>query len=131
LIPAVALAAPSCSVSSAGGLRFGTYDLATDLDSTMTVRVRCPKTLVPQVLLDKGTAPTYFSRILRSGAEQLGYNVFLNAARTQIWGDGSPGTFVWMGGGGNESFSAFGRIPAGQDVAAGSYSDTLILTVLF
>jgi spore coat protein U-like protein len=66
-----------------------------------------------------------------SGTDRLSYNIFLDTARAVIFGDGVTGSagtaFVRRG----VPFipQIFGRIPAGQDVGAGSYTDQVILTI--
>ncbi len=47
-----------------------------------------------------------------------------------MWGDGTEGTVVLHESPkGNAQVTIYGRIPAGQDPAAASYSDTLVITV--
>jgi spore coat protein U-like protein len=67
------------------------------------------------------------------GAERLLYNLYLDAARTIVWGDGTGGSqtgpmVTTRGAGGTTTAYVFGRIPAGQDVAAGVYGDTIRVT---
>jgi spore coat protein U-like protein len=61
------------------------------------------------------------------------YNVYTNAGRTTIWGDGTGGTgiFTWFNFGGTNNYSgfAYGTVFGGQDLAPGSYSDTIIATL--
>jgi spore coat protein U-like protein len=133
LVPGAARGAPKCTVSAAGGLVFGTYDtfVAAPVDSQLTVTVKCPKPLVPRLLLSRGSAPAFVPRTLQNGSEILTYNVYLDAARTVVFGDGTGGSSFWDGPGGTSVLNGFGRIPPGQDVAVGTYTDTLSLTVLF
>src|SRR5512136_2437006 len=99
LHPDGAFAAPSCTITSTGGLAFGTYDpsLGGALDGLLSVQVKCPKVLTPQALLSRGSAPTFLPRTLRNGSETLEYNVYLDAGRTVVWGDGTEGTSAWLG----------------------------------
>ena len=81
-----------------------------------------------------GAAPTYNPRTMLSGANTLNYNLYFNAARTNIWGDGTAGTVVWarnVNRNTNYNRTVFGRIPAGQDAAAGAYTDTIVATILW
>ena len=61
------------------------------------------------------------------------YNLFLNAAFTQIWGDGTGGTSTYfLHNPPNKKdvpVTVFSRIPAGQDVAVGGYGDTVVVTL--
>ena len=69
-----------------------------------------------------------------SGAEKLNYNLYLDAARTSTWGDATAATSWFMESnatGKPVTLTVFGRIPPGQDVAAGIYTDTIIVTIQF
>lgn len=46
------------------------------------------------VTLSTGISGTYAARTMVSGPNTLTYNMYVDTARTQIWGDGSPGTSV-------------------------------------
>jgi spore coat protein U-like protein len=73
-----------------------------------------------------------------SGGTSLGYNLYTTTARNVVWGDGFGGSVTVTLTGGNVSGgvrrytrSVFGRVPGSQNVGAGSYSDTITLTVTF
>jgi spore coat protein U-like protein len=73
-----------------------------------------------------------------SGTHPLSYNLYLNTAHTQIWGDGTRGTStisttltVTRRRPAQARQTVYGMIPSGQDVAAGSYSDTIVVTVSY
>ena len=72
---------------------------------------------------------------LASGSDLLSYNLYFDAARTQVWGDGTGGTVIWSTAGGHNpspSHTVFGKIPANQtSVSVGSYSDTVTMTLNF
>ena len=93
--PAYALL-QSCSVS-ATALSFGPYDptSATPRDSTGTVTVTCTVLGLSaswDILLSTGSSGSFAPRRLFSGGNSLQYNVYTNAGRTQVWGDGTGGT---------------------------------------
>lgn len=128
--------AQSCSFTSATAIAFGAYDpfSAAPADSTGTLSWRCPPGQgTPRILLGTGSSGTFAWRELRQGVEALRYNLFLDAARTQVWGDGSGGTFVGPdrvrgGGGGVRQTTVYARIPAGQDPRVGTYTDVVVVT---
>ena len=129
--------APSCTISSTS-VSFGNYDVfsGTSLDSTGTITYRCNATAANiTIFLSKGTSGTYAQRVMTKGAELLGYNLYRNAARTTIWGDGTSGTGVYSRANppnnSNVNVTIFGRVPAGQDVSAGAFSDTIAATINF
>lgn len=145
LASSVAVQAAACNVPprpiqvTATNLNFGNYNAASPsaTTATMAVTVRCVRaidTLPPFVVsLSRGSSPTYTPRTMTSGANTLQYNIFNTAAYLSIWGDGTGGTQTRSyGGGGNAAVgTGFGRIPAGQYVAAGSYADTITVTVTY
>lgn len=124
---------------TATNLNFGNYNAASPSATTanMAVTVRCvrPIDTLPAfvVALSKGSSSSYTPRTMTSGANALQYNIFNQAAFTTIWGDGTGGTQTRShGGGGNAATgTGYGRIPAGQYVAAGAYADTITVTVTY
>ena len=75
---------------------------------------------------------------LSGGGWNLNYNLYTNSARTIVWGDGTGGSSAQTLSGGTVSgglrrFSrtVYGRIAAMQNVGAASYSDTIVMTVIF
>ncbi len=144
-LPLAAQAGADCSISSVA-LAFGAYDTtATSPDDTAaTVTVTC--VYVPPgasrvgytIRLSHGMNGTSATtRKLANGSSLLPYNVYSDASRTRVWGDGSAGTVVATGsmtvgpGAGNGKRTAshvvYGRIPALQDAVPGTYLDALVL----
>jgi len=131
-----AYAAGSCTISTTS-VNFGSYNVFTGsaTDSTGTVTVDCnggAHNIV--VTLSKGASASYNPRTMLKGAEALSYNLFSDAARTSIWGDGSGGTFTYTNPNppnGPFNLTVYGRVPAGQDVSAGVYSDTVSAVINF
>ena len=126
----------ACSITTTG-VSFGTYDVfhASPVDSTGSVRYQCSgSTGTFTISLGTGSSGTFQPRTMVSGAEKLNYNLYLDAARTSIWGDATAGTSWFMepnATGKPVTLTVFGRIPSGQDVAAGTYADTIIVTIQF
>ncbi|HET8750397.1 MAG TPA: spore coat U domain-containing protein [Sphingomicrobium sp.] len=128
-------ASASCSASTVG-VNFGVYDSQSGVpdDSTGTVNISCSGEgffLFPTVSLGTGSSGTYASRRMRNGANNLQYNLYTDSARATVWGNGSGGSstqnvIIFFGSG---SRTIYGRIPTGQSVNAGTYSDTLVVTV--
>jgi spore coat protein U-like protein len=99
-----------CTIS-AGTLNFGTYDTlaASPDDDTGTVTITCT-----------------------SGTNFLNYEIYQDAGRTIVWGSVASGQHQnTTGTGAAQNFTAYGRIPALQNVPAGSYTDTVTATVNF
>jgi len=129
--------AANCTISTTA-VSFGVYDVfsGTANDSTGTVTIRCTGNAANvTVTLSKGTSTTFNPRILTSGSNTLNYNLFTTAARNTIWGDNTGGTSLYTNASppnnSNIVVTIYGRITAGQDVSAGSYSDSITATVNF
>lgn len=119
----------------ATGINFGVYDPQASGPSAGAgnITLECDRR-EPSATISVGTgnSGSFVSRSMFNGADALQYNAFTSAARTQVWGDGSSGT-------GNIQVSPFpnrpislaiyGQIPPGQNVRAGTYADTLIVTI--
>jgi spore coat protein U-like protein len=145
----VLLHAANCTVSSVG-VNFATYNplAGTPDDSTGQVSITCtmvgngkPESVAYSIELGMGNASSYSPRRLVSGSNALLYNLFRDAGRSQVWGNGLGSTYtvtdsVLVGPGvGNgtrsNTYTIYGRVPAGQDPDPGSYSDTIVITLSF
>lgn len=129
----------SCQISVTSVI-FGTYNVfsGSPVQSTGSVTISCgPAVPSPiRVSLDEGQSGTYSPRELSQGGETLAYNLYTNAARTQIWGNGTSGTFdVFVArpakGTWSPPVTIYGEIPAAQDVSAGTYTDNVTAIVNF
>lgn len=140
-----ALAAVTCT-ASAVGVAFGVYNplAAAPTTSTGSIQVSCTSTNNGNTTINltarysAGSSGTYAARTLRSGANALSYNLYFDAAYTQVRGDGTGGTLTGSATltlARNQTGTAtgviYGRAPAGQDVAPGLYSDTITVTVTY
>jgi spore coat protein U-like protein len=111
---------------------FGGYDPfnSQSLDGTGTIAVSCDVSAPYTVALSPGNG-SYSSRTMMSGANRLDYNLFTDATRTGIWGDGAGSTATVSGSGASGNHTVYGRIPARQNAYVGSYSDIITVTVTF
>jgi spore coat protein U-like protein len=128
----------ACNVATTN-INFGPYDVFSNFpkDSTGTISVDCDEAPHPIVVIRIG--PSFGSggfnpRQMRHTTRQdrLGYNLFIDSSMSVVWGDGTQGTMIvsnkvhknkpWI-------TTYYGRIPAGQDVSAGTYSETLSVTI--
>lgn len=122
-------------------VNFGTYVplTPTHVDARGQVRVRCvaqPGSFV--IIMGPGLSGNQAARTMSAGGgDVLNYNLFRDAAYSQIWGDGTPPTFTVTGvrpGTGPPSifvYPIFGRSFSGQTPNPGAYSDNLLVTILF
>jgi spore coat protein U-like protein len=129
--------ADSCSITSATGINFGSYDIFdvhTNNNGAGSMSVKCKGDGNSKfvVTLSAGQSNTYSSRVMRSGANVLTYNLYTSAARTVIWGDGTGGSSTISARSNSTTIlDLFGQIPAGQDVGVGTYTDSITTTVIF
>ncbi len=142
----VALAATSCS-TAVPSLAFGTYDptLASPTDITTSMTVTCTRGILEpwsvsySIELSAGSSGTYAARRMNAGTARLNYNVYTNASRSQVWGNGTSSTgvvsatmsFSFFQFSNSSTHTAYGRIPAGQDAGPGNYGDNLVVTLSF
>ncbi len=133
-------ATAACNISTLP-INFGNYDIfsTVPLDSTTTIAVSCDQQ--PPHRVDLAIGPSTYSggftpRQMKhlSGTDLLDYNLYTKANRTTIWGDGSSTTSTLNKKvNRNKMWNAvvYGRIPALQDISAGQYNDTLLVTITF
>jgi spore coat protein U-like protein len=117
---------------------FGLYDpfAAGHNDSTGTLTYRCgPPDKNVTIMLGTGAAGTFNQRKLFKGTEPLSYNLYRDAARSMAWGDGTGGTSFYSvadpPNNQNVALTIYARIPAGQDISAGSYTDSVSVVINF
>ena len=138
LVIAVSRAEAACTITTTS-VSFGSYNVfagsADDGTGQITYRCTNPRPPMVTIQLDKGGSPSFSPRQMRRGSETLNYNLYLDSTRSTIWGDGTGGTQTYSRSnppvGQNINLSVFGRIPAGQDVSAGTYSATVTATIFF
>jgi spore coat protein U-like protein len=140
LMLGTAAGAEGCTIS-ATGVAFGAYDprAAGPDDGTGSINIAChPDDSSVNIALGSGGSGSSSNRRMASSAAALNYNLYTSASRTMTWGDGSGGTSTvtltnGAVSGGVRRFSAtvFGRAPALQNIPAGTYLDTIIVTVTF
>jgi spore coat protein U-like protein len=129
-----------CGITTSTGIAFAPYDVfsAVNNDAQGSITVICNIGAAPpnppvDVTITISASPTSGSINPRQmldpvSGDRLNYNLFINAARTIVWSDNpaSPNT-VFLNNMRRttpaRTTQVYGRIFAGQDVSAGSYSD--------
>lgn len=136
LLLVAAPARAQCVIDGVTGTAFGTYDTfsASPLDTSGSVIYRCLVALTITIDLSTGSSAAYAARTMTriGGGGTLTYNLYTDATRLVIWGNGANGTGRYgpvLGLLTGVSVPIFGRVPARQDVATGDYSDTVIVTL--
>ena len=132
--------AATCSIGAIASVAFGSYNVfnGNAVDSAGSVTYRCDDVAALDTImvqLSRGSSATFQPRTLRQGGDQLQYNLYLDPSRSTVWGDGSAGTSQYgpalPPGGINVLLNVYGRIASRQNVRAGSYSDTVVVAIIF
>jgi len=128
----------NCTISTAA-LAFGSYDpvvahASANLDGSGTVTVACTKGAVATVGLGLGSNASGSIRRMTNGAtEYLTYELYQDSGYTTVWSNSGAGLYS-PGAAPSKvarNFTVYGRVASNQDVAAGSYNDTVVATVNF
>lgn len=130
--------ADTCTVS-ATGIIFGNYDVFSSIpnDSTGTITMSCDE-IQPNVVISIGASShsgVFNPRQMKhfSRPDRLNYSIYTSPGASTVWGNGTQGTStvspMLKRTHAPETIMLYGRIPAGQDISAGFYSDVLTVTV--
>ncbi len=123
----------TCTVSDAE-LDFGTYVAGqqADLEASAVIEVaECPVASV-RIELDGGGSGNVRKRQLRDGqGNTLAYQLYADAGMRTVFGEGRNGRTLQLDAQGAGRVHVYGRIPGGQVVPEGSYSDTVRITMSF
>jgi spore coat protein U-like protein len=131
--------AKTCNITG-GGVAFGAYDptSSASLDTTGSVALDCEGSfeVVLSLSVGNGAGASYSGgrKMTRGrGSGTLTYNLYANAARTHVLGDGTGGSVTLHINGHRTYIQAiWARIPRGQHtVLAGSYADIVVATISY
>lgn len=141
LMPSTALAV-SCNVSTRPAA-FGIYNplQSTPLTTTGEINVACACTGILdcvafgyRIEVSPGQSGNTAAREMRAGTGRLQYNLYSDAALRSVWGSGSASVsmlYLLTLFGSKQTLTVYARIPPGQVVPAGAYSDNAAVTILF
>lgn len=129
-------AAISCTFRNAQTLAFGNYNPLSGTSSTSTASftVTCTRYNTVTLTFSMGQSGTYSQRSMSdTGGDILTYNIYGDPAHTEVIGNGLNGTYYYQGTVGPQGGigTYYGLAAAGQNVGAGSYSDTIVITMTF
>jgi len=128
-----------CNFVTVTDVNFGYYDVLSGLnnDSTGSIMVFCDAhTYVTTSIGASPNSGGFNPRqmIQGSGTDLLNYNLYRNSARTEIWGDGTQGTYTLydrVNRNHTSNWTVYGRIPPGQNVGIGTFGEVLVVTINF
>jgi len=119
---------------SAQGVNFGSYDPfgRSSLDGAGNIAVTCDLGVAYAIALSSGGG-TYAARVMANGPFLLRYNLYTDASRILVWGDGNGATTTVGGSGAATAtnLTIYGRVPAEQNAHVGNYFDSVVATVTF
>jgi spore coat protein U-like protein len=128
---------------SAGTMNFGsTSVLSSNIDATATITVQATNTTPYSIGLGNGANASGSQRRARKGATAsfVNYDLYTDSNHTQAWTTttqtanctGGAGTCVLgTGTGSNQNTTVYGRVPPQTVPAAGTFTDTVVVTVTF
>lgn len=104
------------------------------IDSSTQIEIECTRLAVFRIDMDYGSNASGAQRRMRNASgDFIPYEIYRNAARSQVWGSGwgsAPWGIAW--GLGRGSMTAYGRIatvPSG--LTPGTYEDTVTVSITF
>jgi spore coat protein U-like protein len=123
-----------CTIT-ATDMDFGTPAgfLSANIDTTSALQVRCTNTTAWKIGLDNGQhASGNIRRMQGPGGYFVNYELYQDSARTVRWGN-TPGsdTENGSGSGAMQPLTVYGRVPPQSTPVAGSYNDTVTVTVTY
>ena len=134
--------AMSCTIS-AEQMTFDSYDptATLDNDAEATLTSLCTSGGAVIITMDEGdhaqdgTSVEVPLRAMSNGegesAEELVYQVYSDSARGIVWGNTDLTGKSITADGTAQAFTAYGRIPKNQTVGAGSFSDSVTVTLTY
>lgn len=116
-------------------INFGTINSNSQNLQSTTLTATCTKGTAFNVALSTGISNDFSNRYmaLTDNSDQLKYNVYFDNLYNNILGDGTSNTATIndMGTGNDQTFTLFGKIPTGQFVSPGTYSDLISVTLSY
>lgn len=124
----------ACEISTAPTtLDFGTQGvLSANVDSTSTISVTCTTSAPYNIGLNGGASGNINARTMTDGTNFVGYQLYREAGRMNVWGDTvGTDTVASTGTGTEQQFTVFGRVPSQATPPAGTYNDSVTVTVTY
>jgi len=126
----------SCSVS-ASALSFGTSvpsPMTAAVDGRADITATCTNGRTYSIGLSAGggaNATEALRQMTGSGGGTVNYAIYSDAGFTTVWGNSGTSLVRQTGNGVAQSWPAYGRMPLQTGVVAGTYTDSVTVTVTF
>jgi spore coat protein U-like protein len=140
LLTVTATVTQTCSIDATTELSFGLYAPGSPAptDALGQLAFSCNDGASVYVSMGQGSYPAPGSsgdlplrRMSAGGGHVLSYNLYRDAARTLVWGDTQASSLQMFTSSVPEALNIYGRIPPGQSVLSGNYSDIVLATVTY
>jgi spore coat protein U-like protein len=125
----------ACDVSTVAPttLDFGTQGpLTAAVDNTSTITVTCTDGADYNVGLGGGGSGDTGARVMTNGTDNISYQLYSDSSHSNKWGDAiGTDTVASTGTGTTQTFTVYGEVPAQTTPPAGTYTDTVAVTVTY
>lgn len=126
----------TCTVTTPPTLNFGgsVGILSASIPATTTFSVTCTTGAPYTVGLDAGggSGATVAARKMTFSGNTVTYSLYTDAGHGTVWGNTAPtDTVGFTGTGGADNYTIFGLVPAQTTPPAGTYTDTITLSVIY
>lgn len=123
----------SMNITSASNMDFGTTSsLNKEVNSSSAIQLECPSNTQWQLALNNGLNAVGTTRRMRNQSNYVRYELYQDSARTKRWGNtANSDTYTGNGGAATIVVPVYGRVPTQSNVPAGSYSDTITVTLSY
>lgn len=127
----------ACSITP-GTLAFGNYNPTSSsaTDASAAISFICTNGTAYKIGLNagSGSGADTSTRKMSASSNTLSYNMYSDTGRSTNWGNDTSGGTDTVNGtasGAAQNVTVYGRIPALQTSVAGSYTDTVTVTIAY
>jgi spore coat protein U-like protein len=119
-----------CQVLSPNTLDFGTHGLLnSNIDATVDFTVQCTNGVSYTIAMDDGANASGSTNRMKNGTEYVNYEIYQDASRSTVWD--ATSTVSGTGNGNQQTYTVYGRVPPQTTPSAGTYIDTVTITVSY
>jgi spore coat protein U-like protein len=125
-----------CQITSATNMNFGPSGvISTNHDATSTITVQCTNGTNYNVGLNEGAgtgATIPVRKMTGVGGATINYSLYTDSNRSIVWGNTpNTNTVSGTGTGAAQPYTVYGRVAAQATPAAGTYTDTVTVTLTY
>jgi spore coat protein U-like protein len=142
--PVTASVVANCMIQMSNYIQFGSYDAVNNKttekagNNLIAYTLYCTKGTVGTMSISQGvnadaasTCDAPLRRIKSAAGNMMSYDLYTSSDKSQKWGCGTSNvqSFTSIWGQYGSTVSVYGFMPAGQDAPAGSYTDSVTVTI--